>query len=228
MACSILLRTIGGVDDKRAVMSQAQFGRVLTIGTDWTNLRIGIRYSLPDSGANILAPTFFMGVCSGTTAMIADATTTNFVGLRIGNTSTAFTRGTDANSKVRYTTTNLAYPVKRVNTTTTAGSSVSTSNLLSGDTSLRFNLMAEIAKGSPNYNIKFFVHGTVDSVDISQADFLDLVAATTPVLAGYTWNAGPNNIACDEAAGAFDTVNLYWDKITPGVEVSDIAIARIA
>jgi hypothetical protein len=162
--------------------------------------------------------------------MVADATTTNFVGMRMGNTTVNFTRGTDAGGKVRYVSASNATltPAKRVGTTITLGGGIGLPPNIGGDLTMCQMLMAEIVKGSPNYLIRqFFINSTM--YHMSQATFLDLIAASTPSSTGYTWNSSTNiSLACDESTGTFDTVNFYWDHASPVLEISDLAIARMA
>ena len=59
MATKTLLRTISGIDDVRAALNNSTMRRLLSIGTDWTKVRVGIRFSVADTGADLGSTPFF-------------------------------------------------------------------------------------------------------------------------------------------------------------------------
>ena len=89
MATKTILRSVGGVNDVRAALSNSTLRRLLSIGSNWTKLRVGVRMSILDSGGNITgSPRFVIGLCasSGNPVNNGSATTGHFVG-EIGRAS---------------------------------------------------------------------------------------------------------------------------------------------
>ena len=84
---------------------------------------------------------------------------------------------------------------------------------------------------SPNYTLKLYAATSVQAqADFLPADFLSgLEQPATPVLGGVTLSASSAiTIACDEAAGAFDTVSLFWNRGSFPAELYVLAAYRMA
>lgn len=233
MATTTLLRNTSGVDDVRAALSNSTLRRLLSIGTNWTKVRVGIRFSLLDTGAELTStPMLAMGVCSGTANPVnnGSATTDNFVGMR--TTATSWTR--NAGPPPYYL--NGAYTVraaKRVGTTW--GYTAGTNNFwyawyIPTGTGLRQMLCVDVTKGSPNFTINMFARGNNSpQSDITKEDFLGKVALADP----GNWNGHylgtPNTVAVDEATnGYLNAANVAWDRSNPKIEISDLAVVRFA
>lgn len=128
MSTLIESRTYGGRTEQGVALKNAQMARKFSLG-NWTWIRIAVRGWLEDSGsAPAGGSAYELGLCSGTTNLIKDASTTHFVGYRAQNASDlkaqAWQRGatTGANglTYVGYTSTYQAYGIgKRVGTTGT-------------------------------------------------------------------------------------------------------------
>ena len=227
MAITILDRTISAVSDKRIVVSNGTWVRPIPFGTTWTQLRFGIRVSMRDSGANLTGtPRFVMGVCSGSSNIYGDATTTNFAGVRT-NQATWTRAATNYEN-----TTNFWVPTKRVGSTITDGTVLNTSqrwaNGAASAVADRQVLFVDVNKGSPNYTFDIFrlpSGGTLN--DISRTTFLEQMEVAAPVITGYA-TVTPVAFAVDESAGTFDHISFFWDRTTPEFEISDIAVARLA
>lgn len=234
MGSSIILRTIGGIDDKRIDLDNSQFARVMSIGTTWNSIRIGLRWSFTDSGGNITGtPRFAFGVCSGTTNIFGDATCDNFVGA-ISNTA-SWTR--NAGPPVWYNSGGFTGPymwtARKVGASLTlgnelfAGSGESFAVAADPATGYRSVMLLTITKGSPNYTLQLFYTLAAYNVDVSYADFYALVDAAVPARTNYLTSLS-RTIACDESTGSFNAVNFHWSKASPNIELSDIAVARLS
>lgn len=220
----ILERTISAVIDKRIVLSNSQFARPLPFGTTWNELRIGIRVHMRDTGANLAStPRFWLGACSGSTNLIGDASTDNFVGM-VSNT-TSWVRTATEYQAVAY------HAAKRVGTTTTIGSSIGGGTDIGNGAALntadRVIMVVQILKGSPNYSVRNFTWTTGAVADQSLITFLAQMELVTPALTGHTFQAY-QTIAADETGGSFDHLNISWDRTTPEIEICDLAVARFS
>src|SRR5437870_4036952 len=84
MPSKIKSRTFSSIQDNRARLTNSNIARLWgsDVGTTWTKIRIGCRISIEDSGANVTGtPRLAIGVCSGTSNIFMDATTTHFAGI---------------------------------------------------------------------------------------------------------------------------------------------------
>lgn len=230
MGATIVSRTVSSVTDKRAALSNAQIARALPFGTSWNKIRIGFRYSVTDSGGNLTVPILSVGVCSGTTNMIADATTTNWVGFRSGVRD--FARYTSpTHYRVGYSSGGPNFPATtRVGTTITQGIGYNTDwNSSAQPSDYRWVCIAEIEKGSPNYTLAVLLNSgsPPTAADVSLPTFLGAMQASTPTIAQHYWQTNCV-VAASEVAGSFDTLNIAWNQTTSVLEISDLAIAKMS
>lgn len=220
-----------GSSDQYVGMSTAQWARLVAIPTGWTSLRLGVRWRMQDNGSGLtLFPRLAMGLCSGTTNILGDATTTHFAGIISNSSDWAYWTGSAA---VYY---GFSYsPYKKVVSTATTGA------LYSSDCRIPYNLSPtnrfiylhylEITKGSPNYSFRVFTMiGNNPPTDYTEAQFYSLLTqpgADTLSLSNYAYTT-TNTLAVDEATdGTFNAVNFYWDRGVV-VEIHDWGIAQLA
>lgn len=226
---SILSRTISSLLDKRVVLSNSQFARRLPFGTTWQSIRIGIRISMRDTGADLASnPRFWFGVCSGSTNLVSDATTTNFCGCA----TNATTWGRNA---TRYNKLSAgivcATRVGSTNTFSTGANVISGSSLIQNGAALnaadRTLWFIQITKGSPNYTYRGFFCQTDGAADRSHTEMLEQMEQVTPSLTGHAWSNAVV-LATSEAAGTFDHVNISWERTYPEMEISDLVVTRFS
>lgn len=228
MPSTILSRTISSVVDKRIVLANSQFARPFSIAS-WTKLRIGLRLIMNNTGATITTPRLFVGLSAGSTNLIMDATTDNWCGVATQGSWSYYAGGFPA-APVEYYGYNMR-ATKRVGSTLTDNTSS-----ITGDASLpadattadRTVIFVDITRGSPNYTFQVQKYRNVDaaSVDVSLATFLAKVEEATPTISSH--GAGTaKTLAVDESGGAFDHVNIGWDKASPTIEICDLAIVKL-
>lgn len=226
---AILSRIVSSVTDKRVVLSNSQFARALPFGTTWQSIRIGMRLDMRDTGADLSStPRFWFGVCSGSTNLVSDATTTNFCGC-------ATNVATWGRSATRYNKlTSGIVCATRVGSTNVFSSG---GNVLSGSSIIQNQAASaaadrglwfiQITKGSPNYTYRCFYSQTDGAADRSHTEFLEQMEQVTPSLTGHAWSNAVV-LATSEAAGAFDHIMISWERTYPEIEISDIAVARFS
>lgn len=233
----IIARTISSASDKRIVLSNSQFARALPFGTNWNALQLGIRFSMRDTGANITgSPQFWVGLCSGNSNLVGDASTTHFVGAN-------WNAATWTRTAVSYHTSalNSPFPAKRVNTTVTRGTTLGTSwgcgNQSAANNADRTMFFVRITKGSPNFSFLAFLRaatgmtggGAVAPTDLTFDEFMEHMGNLgTSVRTNYTFT-GAQTLAVNEGSdGSLDHLNISWDRSTPQIEICDIAVARVS
>lgn len=228
----IRLRTISSVADPRIVLSNSNWARkwAASVGTSWSHLRLGIRISMQDFGANLTSqPRFAFGMSSGTTNLYQDATTTHWLGALSQASSWVRSTGPvkyDLNDGV----TNPFYLSKRVGSTLTQGAFITGGDCYLVDASVgtRSCLFLDVTKGSPNFTCNVLQPNSSSPSDVSLNDFLTQIALSTPSLSGHTSGSGVT-LAVDEATnGYFDSMNIAWDRTSPGIEISDMAVVKLA
>lgn len=215
----------------RVLIENGQFARPLLFGTTWNEIRVGIRWHMRDSGANIGSnPQVFLGVCSGSANQWGDSTTTHAVGINFN--AATWTRNT-TNYQVSGVST--IFPAKRVGSTITRGAALNSAwaigNQAAADAADRTVLFAQIAKGSPNFSIRAFYRLTTSSTppaDISSATFLtEMNVLGTPVITNHSFSSAQTLAVNEGTDGSLDHVAFSWDRTT-GIEICDIAVARIS
>lgn len=236
MSVDITKRTIADADDKRVVLTASEIRRKMAMGTTWTKLRIGLRLVVPASETIADNPVFAFGLCTNGARDGFGNTTLNFIGARMSGASFNYTAGPPA-----YLTASAAGAMlacKRVNGVTTDGSAVSSAAtmLVAEPTTNRSCLFLEITKGSPNWTVQLGAPTTAAGVqaDISLALFqvqMDWpqwsATSITSWVSGYNIGTA-RTLAFDETAGAIDTVDVCWKVPSPGLEVCDVAVKKLA
>jgi len=226
----ILKRIYSSVDDKRIILSNGTFARLHGVAS-WTKLRVAVRWSMTDFGANLgSTPELSVGLCSGTTNIYKDATTTHFLGMQAFGAT--WTRATSPVNACYTTGASSIRPMKRVGTTTTTGTSGGNGFNLTADptgsSTHRVMTFIDITAGSPNYTIGGFLWDFGTSVDVTESDFLAQAELASPSFTGHVAATNATIAANEGTDGALNAVNIYWDRTTPQIEISDIAVARLS
>ena len=225
MGSVIIARTISAATEKAIAMTNSAFARTLSIGTTWTKIRVGIRFHFRDLGsAPSGTPRFALGLCSGTTNIMGDASVTHWVGCITDAASWGYAAGSHYGS-ITWS------PAKKVNTTLTVGSSLTTTMGIparaADNVADRMMLMVDIEKGSPNFSFASFWPGPTSSVDATKANFLSRMEEATPSgFSTHTFTTG-GSLAVSESDGTLNAINIAWDRASFAAELCDIAVARL-
>ena len=241
---SIGSRTINLIEDKYLTLANEEYLRPLSIGSNWTKLRIGMVCALTPNGTNnLLGCRLVLGLCAAATPFAntlgyAGATTGNFIGADVILKSSGLDDYGDfiynAGSGNPYFTGTFMAVRRRYGSTATFAAFSSTNQAVAannGSLQRRSLIYLDITKGSPNYSLKPFVMTAAQAqMDFTPADFLDgLEQSSTPVVNGQTLNTvAAVNHACDESAGAFNTLDLYWNRAAYALEIYALAVYRAA
>jgi hypothetical protein len=227
MASKTKHRIIDELLDVRMVLDSSSPSRLLSIGNDWSKLRLAMRLQPRDSGAQIAGtPRFAAGVCSGTAAPWnnGSAATTHFVGLLTNSATWTRVAGPPP-----YYSIDEIHPCKRVGTTQTVGASSAALARWFSNPEITTNSLyfVDITKGSPDFTLRGFTRINTTASSFSQADFLAAAIVESPTVAQHSFGTA-RTLAVDEADGALNAVNLAWDRPTGLIEISDLVIVRFA
>jgi|SRR5688572_2374569 len=232
MASTYKLRTFSSVEDKRIKLANSQVARLWDsgVGTSWTTIRIGCRISIDDFGGNILStPRFAFGICSGTSNLFMDATTTHWAGVVSDVSSWRYLAGPPASLGPNNPWTLSV--AKRVGSTLTIGSAIGPGFWQIGDCAVatRTVFFLDITKGSPNFTFQLYGNSTNTPFgDVSLATFLAQVPLLTPSIANHTQGSAVTQAVDEGTDGQFSAVNIAWDRSSPAIEISDLSIVKLA
>ena len=236
-------RTFNLIEDKYLTLANEEYLRPLSLGNNWTKLRLGAMLAItPDAANNLTNCSLLLGVASAAspfanTTGYSTGTTKNYVGLDIvpdgggGSGPGLFTYYATGGNP--YFSATYAAARRRVVTTDTFASVAMNHAVAThtGTIQRRTPVYVDITKGSPNYTLKLYTATSVQAqADFAPADFLNgLEQSGTPVLGSVTLSASSAiSIACDETAGGFDTVSLFWNRASFPLEVYILAAFRMA
>jgi hypothetical protein len=217
---------------KRLALSSGQAIRSPIYGHNFTKMRIGLRLCFPNAAVTVSGtPQLVFGLCNGNANGYADPTTTNFVGLR--STATVWTLGGTPGTNGYFGS--LAWKAcTRVGSTLTDQAGTiggSTLNYVSAEPLIRCAMILQIEKGSPNYTLRLVmpISSGAAQADVSDAQFVqfmemdDVFTSPGSIIGNYQQLATNNTIAADEANGQFDSICIFWDKISVPVHLDDVA-----
>lgn len=227
-------------NESAIVLSNSSWARKLDFGTSWNSLRVGIRAyyrHLPTSPNNItlvgnsagVGPRFGIGLCSGTPA------TNSTAGHWVGALTTGVSWLEQDQGAQSYTVafTSMA-PAKKVGATFTLGSNFAgvaptlSAGALHATNHARTLLFVDIIKGSPNYTFRLFATGNAGTAgDRTRAQFLTLMEAQPPSSTGYVYTATQSLAVSEAVDGVLNSINVFYDRTGPEIELCDVALARL-
>ena len=244
MPATILDHTVGATTERGANVSGAQLIRPWK-DDSWTTIRIGIRYAgIGDPGTNIATPVFSTGLCSGSVNCAGDTTVAH--GLYVGNfrnnvaNYTNYIRTSGTNQVLFYDGGNTLYVSKYENQSASAPTHfasvvaqappivVATTGAVLPWRAWWFEVTRD-GGGAGIYTgrVPYRNATSFETTNVTQATFLAQMEAATPTFTGMGTNA-LTNMAIDEATyGVFDHVNLFWDKSSPTIHITDFVVLKI-
>jgi hypothetical protein len=219
--------------DKALQLGGEEFVRPLSCGNDWNKIRIGMRLAINGTsnlpaGAQRLA----VGLCSGNQFTYQSSSCVSWAGISWGiNGGGAWTYDGVNNWYGLYAGGSVSYVTAKVGATVTDTSTGNNSTrYISGTArSAPSIIMTELVRTSAS---SYTVRGLIaDGGDIAQQPrFYDLVRSMEDevVTGGYA-DTFVNILGTALASGlgsSLDTLSIYWNKLTPTIEINDICILR--
>ena len=225
MAASIILRTFGGVVDKRIRQMSTTFYRPFTPPASWNRLRVAMRVTMSGIATTGGVNNFFhiglvrdtwgggnVGWFTDYRGMTYAAASGDYAAYYYCYSTTAYlatsTGLNSANTKARY-----YFP---------ADASVA----------IRRFLFVDLIKGSPNWTMNIFYPTSkpLAALDFSRQDLLDVATTETPVVSEHGWTGNFTSVAFTEPDGGLNSVAVLWASSTTPVylEVCDLAVVKIS
>lgn len=90
-------------------------------------------------------------------------------------------------------------------------------------------LFVDIEKGSPTFGVTSFgYNATGVNPVVTEADFLLQSTAAVPAFLNHVYNSTARTTTIDEGVnGTFDHACMWWDRITPYVDVLSWRVYRL-
>lgn len=208
-------------------MGNEEFAHTLSIGTNWTKLRLGWRgyvSTLLSFNANPLG-TIILGVCTGTQELYKSPICTEFMGFNVS--STIALTWTFANSPANHVANPRPNSITKLNGAFTIQGTASQNAYISAVSTARTQMFVDITKNSAtNYTIQTWMPGntTQATTDNTFNSFISAIENnTTPTncatqgASTFSW-AGP---------GLMDTMYFGWQKSIPVLTTLDICACRL-
>jgi hypothetical protein len=227
----IVERVIGGVNDKRLVLAGGHWARKMSIGDNWSELRIAMRIASRMATPALIQYTYF-GLCNNTDAPPASMSPRHFYGWRVGNAVPFF------DNPVRMTWGDATAAASAVSHIEGGSESISTNNLVyrcitrdaagAGATLDGTFIGLTITKGTPwsvtlwgPISNQTFLRCTMD-------EFISAMVSPT-VPSGMDAVSTVTQFTPDEGTyGALDSICFVNTDPVFAFEISDIAYTRLA
>lgn len=228
--------------DKYLALANEEYVRTLAIGSNWTQLRIGIMYAIPGT-ANIPSAKLCVGLCASAFDPLSASTTGHFVGANF--TSTNFSSATltyNAGAGLPYFTSPGFCFFKRVGTAATVfgnfGATIYHPNN-GGSTQRRGVVIVELLKGAswtvrgwamplgsagPPATGVFRDYGYVHLLEALEDPATSTLAIDGNTLVYHSVLGSVN----EGADGYLDAVDIFWSKGAQFFELYAIAVQRLA
>jgi hypothetical protein len=241
---AIVSRTgIDGRAYQALFVASGQIGRKFGWGANWNRIQIFMAIRINNSST--FTGDGYVGVCSGTTNMVASASTDNFLGLRWENTSPNNVNYNGGTKSPYYNlVTTPRFTTRRATTSTDhgSGSGGTTRTIAAGEGYFTYYFLDisrplfATAATSVSY-AQGFIIDTTANVEFSKSKStlfqlaLGEVAGTvgnhTSLAAVTAATPTTNSYAFDESAGVFDSVNLSWPHFW-GLEIGALMVRKVS
>jgi len=214
-----------GFTDKGLTLSNEEFVRSLSVGSNWSRIRIGIHFGFRTAFLNFSCVSV-LGLCSGKTNPFNAGSTTNFLGMNWGSEQSATANWTYFYGPPLYDISQGMTVLKRVGSTTTIGPYYSGDEywLCNTDQNYRACAFMDITKGSPNWTVSAYNIVT----NTTTATFLGALTTDTVPPPGATTRINAQTFAFDEVAGGLDTLDIYHNSTVQPLDIWYVGAARFA
>lgn len=208
-------------------MGNEEWSHRMSIGTNWTKLRIGVRIAVPTVQGfdGPVTGSFILGVTQGTQNVFKSPTCTEFMGFVLGNVSTSsWSYGVNGTG---YVFNPRPVVINKLEGVVTVRNTGSANYYISANNNVRTMAFVDITKNSAtNYTIAPFLPGnTTQAVaDNGLTNFIwSMESNTTPlncntVVTGTFDYTGP---------GLMDSIYFGWERSVPPITLFDIAACRV-
>jgi hypothetical protein len=232
--------TVNELTDKRIIQRNGSMARLLSIGNDWTTIRLGVRWATADIGfAPGAGSTLAFGMMSNPSADLANGPLTNATSHFVGGQLRSGTALGRATSPVAHYTNVSCVGERRIGSTNSGSTGVA-NLLVSAVPHVRTAFIVQINKGETQFNLSsVFLSGSNGLVDIEKQTLISAmeIAALSDIPAwlnleiggsGTRYSASTSTVTGTEAAGDLDGLVLGWSRSAWPMIYSDVFWAKVA
>ena len=226
-------QTLSRNDGRHLLFSNAYLARPLSMGSNWTQLRIaawmGISYA-----STLSAPRLWtIGLCSGTTNLYPN--NCHFLGIQSNGTGT-WSVQTNYFSGFINTTTGYHRFIQKVGAVETTGSTAActaSGHIYRFTTNNSALYGFEINKlSATSWEVRPFSQTALGSTSVPTRTMVQ-TAMQLPygsfAMTNHGYFRDAETLTVDETSnGALDTVNLYWSHATALIDVTGVYVAKLA
>lgn len=231
---------IDGRTENRLQLNAGQYGRKMPWGDKWHRLRIVLLWRV-NAVATITNVDGYLGLCSGTTNMVASASTDNFIGVRWGDgaSNLTFSNGTimdKFNMGVAF-----QFYTRRATTSTNVASGGS-GHFVSSTEGYLSGIAYEISRPvfATNGTSVLYTHKETTpsstTVEFSRSkdamnqliwDDSTTATSATAAEAAILGTTGTATGSFDQSTGIFDTLNISWLKGIEGLQLAALGVRKV-
>ena len=226
------------INDKAVILSNSTIARPIELPVSWSFLQIGLIYGMTTgSFANITGtPRFYIGLCSGDTAILGDITSSYFVGFRT-NDATMVEQSASLNYTYRFGTV-TGVVLSPTQTLTTADINTANQYIQTTLWDKRTIGFYQITRSLANPTLCHFFFRYQNAFSgatlgvFPDSTLLREVVSVTPTGTDLSLgNSNRANLAVNqEASGSLDHLCIAWDREHPNPDliVYSVAVAVLA
>jgi hypothetical protein len=211
------------VGDKSLRLQAESFLRPLTIGADWSMIRIGMLVTVDP--VQIVNGGLLIGLSAG--ALAWENTSANVVGYHVGGT--ALFGGTWGlfSTYQQWPAGACGFGVSKVGTTITTVNDAGQQRAISTVPANRTTLFIDIFRGSPNYTVIGWVGNAPYATINTAGNFLTWLEYTVSPPHAISGLPFALSVAYSGSA-ALDTLIVRWQNTSPGLEIYRINVIRFS
>jgi hypothetical protein len=233
----IIQRNFPNDPDKVINLNDEQMARTMTIGSNWNWIRLGVRMQMSKSNA-IVNPNFAMGLCSGTSSLYGDRTTTHFFGQDFDTnaiwTENSVTRAKNWAGLVARFVTKVSSSI--INWSSGSQKDWAIGSTPSSNSISRQYYMLDFVKSAVDPGLWMLVYVWNKAADLSATNydesftsFYNNMTNLTASLNSADYTSSFQYIPISESInGNLDTLNIYWNQTANTMQLSDVAVFRFA
>jgi hypothetical protein len=218
--------------------SGAQYGRRMPWGGKWNRIKIAIVWRI-NGGVTFANADGYVGVCSGTTNMVASATTNNFIGARTGDGASNATFGTGTSADNFDIIGGYRFYSRRATTSTFVAVGGSGHHISATEGYLSaFVYEVERPVFATDATSVTYTHKEVspvvgliefsrskDAVKFLLNDIPGIITAASNADAGIAGSQATGSGAFDQSTGVLDTLNISWPMFD-GLQIAALGVRK--
>ncbi len=224
MSSTISQFAVPGGTELAISMSNSTWARPVSLPSNWSKIRIGLRLWITDLGGGPTSlPYFALGLCNNTTNLVGDSQTNYFVGVITNTSNWNYSAGTNN----VYFGINVVSCVK-TGSLLTSGSNITTDCRFSNTSSKSSVFFLDITKGTPFYTFNIFSIIASVPTNCTATTFQQQVVLNSPTVSGCSFGTSVSMSVNEALSGSLNAINCWWNRSDLYVQVEDVAMVVLS